>query len=48
MEKKQFTSVRLSPEAKRLWVLLAAKLSISQTAVLEIALREKARREKVA
>jgi len=47
MEAKRLTSIRLSPEAKRLLELLAQKLSISQTAILEIALREKARREGV-
>jgi predicted transcriptional regulator len=45
METKRLTSMRLSPEAKRLLALLAAKLSISQAAVLELAIREKARRE---
>ena len=47
MEKKRLTSVRLSPEAKRLLVEIAHKLSVSQTAVVELALREKARREGV-
>lgn len=47
METKRLTSVRLSAEAKRLLVALAQKLSVSQTAILEIALREKARREGV-
>jgi predicted transcriptional regulator len=47
MEAKRLTSVRLSPEAKRLLALLAQKLSVSQTAVLELAIREKARREGV-
>ena len=45
METKQLTSVRLSPEAKRLLVLLAQKLSISQAAVLELAIRDKAKRK---
>jgi len=39
------TSHRLSDEARRLLALLAEKLSISQTAVLELAIREKAKRE---
>lgn len=47
METKRLTSVRLSAEAKRLWALLAQKLSVSQAAILEIALREKAKREGV-
>lgn len=45
MEKKHATSIRLSSDAKRLLVLLAQRLGISQTAVLELAIREKARRE---
>jgi len=44
---KQLTSMRLSSEAKRLLALLAQKLSISQAAVLELAIREKAKREGV-
>lgn len=47
MEKKRATSIRLSTEAKRLLTLLASKLSISQTATLEISIREKAKREGV-
>ncbi len=46
MEKKQFTSMRLS-EAKRFLALLAQRLGASQTAVLALALREKAKREGV-
>jgi len=41
------TSHRLSDEARRLLALLAAKLSVSQTAILELAIREKAKRERV-
>lgn len=41
------TSIRLSPEAKRLLKELSDKLSISQAAVLEIIIREKARAEGV-
>ena len=41
------TSHRLSEEARRLLALLAEKLSISQTAILELAIREKAKRERV-
>jgi len=47
MEPKLLTSVRLSAEAKRLLALLATTLSISQSAVLELAIREKAKREGV-
>jgi predicted transcriptional regulator len=47
MEANRLTSVRLSPEAKRLLVQLAQKLSISQAAVLELVIREKAKREGV-
>jgi predicted transcriptional regulator len=47
MEKKQLTSMRLSPEAKRLLAKLAEALGISQAAVLELVIREKARRERV-
>lgn len=47
METKRLTSMRLSPEAKRLLAMLAKKLSISQAAVLELAIRDKAKRERV-
>lgn len=43
--KSKPTSVRLSDDAKRLIKLLSAKLGISQTAIIELAIREKARRE---
>jgi predicted transcriptional regulator len=42
---KHKTSVAMSQEAERLLRLLAEKLSISKSAVLEIAIREKARSE---
>lgn len=45
--KKNPTSIRLSDEGKRLVALLAEKLAVSQTAVLELAIREKAKREGV-
>jgi predicted transcriptional regulator len=45
MKTKPPTSFRLSDEARRLLALLAEKLSISHTAILELAIREKARRE---
>ena len=44
MEAKLLTSVRLSAEAKRLLALLANTLSISQSAVLELAIRAMAKR----
>jgi predicted transcriptional regulator len=47
MENKRLTSMRLSPEAKRLLALLARKLSISQASVLELAIRDKAKRERI-
>ena len=40
--------MRLSAEAKRLVVLLAQKLSISQAAVFELAVRDYAKREGIA
>lgn len=47
MEKKQLTSMRLSPTAKRLLRQLANKLGISQAAVSELALRHLARHEHI-
>lgn len=47
METKHLTSIRLSPEARRLLASLAKQLGISQAAVMEVAIREKAKREKV-
>lgn len=44
---KRATSVRLTDEARRLLERLAAKMGVSQAAVLEVAIREKARKEKV-
>lgn len=44
---KKLTSIRLSEEAKRLRVELAKKLGISQAAVLELAIRELAKKEGV-
>ena len=43
--KKTFTSLRISPEAKELLVKLAAHLGISQTAVIELAIRQLAKQE---
>jgi predicted transcriptional regulator len=47
MRTKQATSIRLTPEAKRLLAMLAEKLGLSQAAILELAIREKAKREGV-
>ena len=47
MKTKQLTSMRLSAEAKRLLLLLAQKLGISQSAVHELAIRDKAKQEGV-
>jgi predicted transcriptional regulator len=47
MEKKHLTSVRLSPQAKRLLAGIAQKLGISRTAVLEVFIRDIAKREGV-
>ena len=44
---KQPTSVRLSDDAKRLLERIAARLGVSQAAVIELAIREKAKREGV-
>jgi hypothetical protein len=44
MEKKRLTSIRLSPAGKRLLEVLATQLGISQAAVLEVSIREHARR----
>jgi predicted transcriptional regulator len=45
--KKTPTSIRMSDEGKRLLEALAEKLGISQAAVLELAIREMAKREEV-
>lgn len=47
MERKTSTSVRLTPEAKRLLKLVAAKLGVSQAAILELLIRQKAREERL-
>ena len=44
---KKAASFRLSQDARDLLVMIARNLSISQTAVLEIIVREKARTEYV-
>jgi predicted DNA-binding protein len=46
-ETKRATSFRLSHEALRLVKELATSLGISQTAVLEIIIREKAKQENI-
>lgn len=46
MENKQPTSFRLSSEAKALLADLATRLGISQASVLEMAIRELARRHR--
>ena len=45
MKPKYPSSLRLSFEAKRLLYKIADKLSISQTAVMELIIREKAKQE---
>ncbi len=45
MKTKQRTSFALSEEAKRLLKELAEKLSVSQSNILEIVIREKAKAE---
>jgi predicted DNA-binding protein len=47
MERKTLTSIRLTPEAKRLLKLLAAKLGVSQAAILELVIRQKAQEERL-
>lgn len=44
---KKKTSFTLSEEAKQLLELLAQKQGVSQTAYLEITIREKARQENI-
>lgn len=41
------TSIRLSDEAKRLIALVAEKLALSKTAIVELAVRDFAKRNKV-
>ena len=45
--RKRATSLRLSDKARRLLVKLAEKLGISQTSVLEMAIRKLAKEEDV-
>jgi hypothetical protein len=44
-EKKVTSNHRLTPEGKRLLVLLAERLGLDQTGVIETLIREKARAE---
>lgn len=44
---KHPTSMRLSDEAKRLIAILAERMAVSQSAVVEVAVRALARREGV-
>lgn len=48
MQKKEPTSIRLTPEAKTLLSRLSDALGVSQAAVLETLIREKAKRERLA
>jgi hypothetical protein len=48
MKKSTPTSYRLTEEARRILVVLADTLGISQRAALEIALREMAKRQGIA
>jgi len=47
MANKEQTSMRLTPEAKRLLEKLAKKLGVSRTAVMEMAVRRMAEVEKI-
>lgn len=47
METKQLTSIRLTTEAKRLIALIAHRLGVTKSAVLELAIRRMAQQEKV-
>ena len=47
MKTKQQTSITLTAEAKRLVKLMAEKNGISQSAIIELAIREKAQRDKI-
>jgi predicted transcriptional regulator len=42
---KKISSIRYSPEAKRLLKRLAAKLAVSESAVIELAIRRMAKEE---
>jgi len=44
---KKLTSIRLTPEAVILIRILSKKMGVNQTAILELAIRELARKENV-
>jgi len=44
---RKLTSIRITEEAKRLRDLLAQRLGVSKSAVLELAIRELAKREDI-
>lgn len=47
METKQASSIRLTLEAKRLLRAIAMASGVSMSAILELMIREKARRESI-
>jgi len=47
MVSKHKTSIALSVEAKRLLAALAKNLGVSQSAVIELLIRERAKRERL-
>lgn len=47
MTEKKNTSFRLTPAARQMLEKLAAALGVSQTAVLELIIREKAKQEDI-
>jgi predicted DNA-binding protein len=47
MDNKQLISLRLTPEAKKLLKLLAESKGVSQAAIVEMLVRELAKKEKV-
>jgi hypothetical protein len=47
MRKKNPTTIRFTPKAKKLVGKLSEVLGVTKTAVIEMAIREKAKREKI-
>jgi predicted DNA-binding protein len=47
MNEKRQTSIRMSQEAKRLLEKISKQLGISQSAVIEISIRQLAKKEKI-
>jgi len=45
MKKKNPTTIRFTPRARELLVKLAESLGVSRTSVIEMAIREKAKKE---